>query len=307
MSIPQRPLGGSGMTVSEIGFDSGALATPPAVSDPGPVVHAALDAGITFFDAVPYGDGDGEAVLARALRGEHRRVVVAARCLAVDHPVWGPDPRAWRPEIVRLRMEQALRRLGRDWLDLWQLERPSREAVEDEDLWASLLAARARGWIRSIGIISDAKGPLTAVDDETDETVTRFPVELDAAVAGLVPADAVSVRFGLLDPALGRLLTGQAAIADGRLALLGRDPLDGVDGSGPADRLVGDFVFPTVDRTRHQAALAGVLSTPALTTALISPATPAQAGELATASAVPLSPAERAELEGRWDELDPAG
>ena len=303
MSIPSRPLGPTGIVVSEIGFAGDALAVPPAVADPGPVVHAALDAGINLFDAVPYGDGDGEAVLARALRGEHHDLVLAARCVAAEHPVWGPDPRAWRPETVRLRMEQALRRLARDWLDIWLLDNPAIEAVDDENLWASLAEARASGWIRAVGIVSAAPGPVEMVDEETGERSWAAPPELRPVLAGRVPADAMWVRFGLLHPRLGRFLAGQEAVRDGRVALVAREPLAGVDGSGPADRLVGDFVFPAMDRTRDQAALAGVLSTGPLCSALISPGTPAVVREQAAAGAAPLTHAERAELEGRWDEL----
>lgn len=306
MSIPGRSLGRTGITVSEIGFAGDALARPPAVADPDPVVHAALDAGVTLFDAVPYGDGDGEAVLARALRGEHNDVILAARCVAVEHPVWGPDPRAWRPEAVRLRMEQALRLLGRDWLDVWLLENPPEAALADEDLWAALDQDRASGWIRAIGIVSDATGPVEVLDPETGERTLAPPPELRPALSGAAPVDAVWVRFGLLQPVLGRFLADRPAVSDGRVALVGRDPLAGVDGSGPADRLVGDFVFPAVDRTRAQAALAGVLSVGALTSALITPAGPAAVREQVGASAVPLTAAERAELAGRWDELEPA-
>lgn len=285
MTVRQRPLGATGITVSEVGFAGDALAAAPAVADPTPVVHAALDAGISFFDAVPYGDGDGEAILARALRGEHRQVVLAARCVAFPHPVWGPDPKSWRPPEVRLRMEQALRRLGRDWLDLWLLEDPTPEATADEDLWAWLDSARAAGWIRSVGVM---------IDDEERAT----------ALVGTLPLDALSVRFGLLGPGPGRRLGATGPIAEGRVALLARDPLGGVDASGPADRLIGDFVFPTVDRTRSQAALAGVLAVAGLTSALVGPRDAGQSRELAAASAVPLRDEEREELAGRWDELD---
>ena len=304
MSITSRRLGATGMTVSEIGFAGDALAVAPAVNDPGPVVHAALDAGITLFEAVPYGDGDGEAILARALRGEHRDLVLAARCVVEDHPVWGPDPRTWRPEAVRARMEQSLRRLGRDWLDVWQLDNPTQEAIDDEDLWASLVQARTSGWIRAIGIVSYADSPVEVFDEETEERTMAAPPDIRRALAGSVPVDAVSVRFGLTETRLGRFLAAREPVRDGRVALLARDPLAAVDDSGPAMRLVGDFVFPAMDRTRDMAALAGVLSVAPLTSALINPATPEAAREQASASAVPLTPAEQAELEGRWDELE---
>jgi aryl-alcohol dehydrogenase-like predicted oxidoreductase len=290
--------------VSEIGFSGDALATPPAVSDPTPVVHAALDVGIDLFDAVPYGDGDGEAILARALRGEQRDLVIAARCVSVEHPVWGPDPRAWRPETVRLRMEQALRRLGRDWLDVWLLDNPPEEAVDDEDLWASLELARTQGWIRAVGIVSDAGSTVEVFDPETEAHTTAAPPDIRPVLTGAAPVDAVWVRFGLLAPRLGRFLAGQEAVRDGRVALVAREPLAGVDDHGAADRLVGDFVFPAMDRTRDMAALAGVLSVGSLTAALIDPGTPHAIRELAGASEVPLTPAEQAELEGRWDELE---
>src|SRR5581483_5039711 len=85
------------------------------------VVHAALDAGITFFDtADTYGHTRSEEFLGRALRGRRDDVVIATKFgNRIDEQRKGA-----RPEYVRQAVEDSLRRLGTDRIDLYQLHVP---------------------------------------------------------------------------------------------------------------------------------------------------------------------------------------
>src|SRR5215210_8989618 len=85
------------------------------------VVDAALDAGITFFDTADvYGGTKSEEYLAGALGRRRDEVVVATKFgAAVDE-----QRRGARPEYVRHAVEDSLRRLGTDRIDLYQLHTP---------------------------------------------------------------------------------------------------------------------------------------------------------------------------------------
>ncbi len=111
------------------------------------VVHAALDAGITFFDTADvYGTGRSEEFLARAL-GERRDEVVIASKFGME---MGPGLKGARPAYVRRACEASLKRLKTDRLDLYQLHRPDPETPIADTLGALDDLVRA-GKVREIG------------------------------------------------------------------------------------------------------------------------------------------------------------
>src|SRR6266571_211763 len=114
------------------------------------MVHAALDAGVNFIDTADvYAFGESEEVLGRALAGGRRDHVVLATKF---HATMGEDPnergnsRRW---IMRA-VEASLRRLGTDWIDLYQVHRPDPACDVDETLGALTDLVRA-GKIRYFG------------------------------------------------------------------------------------------------------------------------------------------------------------
>lgn len=112
------------------------------------VVHAALDAEITFFDcADEYGEGCAEEFLGRAL-GSHRNEVNIVTKFAGAKPDDGtrPGSTAW----VRHACERSLKRLGTDWIDLYMIHHPDPLTPISETL-AALRELQAEGKIREIG------------------------------------------------------------------------------------------------------------------------------------------------------------
>ena len=85
------------------------------------VVHAALDAGVNFFDTADiYGSTRSEEFLGRALAGRRGQAIIATKFgMAVDERRQGA-----RPDYVRRAVEDSLRRLGTDRIDLYQLHKP---------------------------------------------------------------------------------------------------------------------------------------------------------------------------------------
>src|SRR5262249_33862235 len=85
------------------------------------VVHAALDAGVTLFDTADiYGATKSEEFLGRALGSRRSNVVIATKFgMSVD-----ADRTGARPAYVRQALDDSLRRLGTEWVDLYQLHQP---------------------------------------------------------------------------------------------------------------------------------------------------------------------------------------
>ena len=277
MTMPRRPLGGSGLMVSAVGWSTRALARPNNVVSPADLVRAALDAEIDLFDSTP--EGETQDLLVRALGRARRRVALGARCVPITGPAaLVPPERMWRPEEVRLRLEDALRHLQSDWVDLWLLHHPSEEALADDDLWARLAGDRDAGWIRAVGV---------AV---TGEDAARTAVDRGGI-------DVLALPLGLTEPEPGRSLATDAA--ERNVAFLADDPLAGDD---PDPYLLEGLVHPETERTPAQAMLAGVLSFTGVSNLLSPAATPSQIGEHAGAASLPLTEAEARELAARLDE-----
>lgn len=111
------------------------------------VVHAAIDAEIDFFDTADiYGKTRSEEYLGRALGARRKSVVIATKFgMAVDEQRQGA-----RPEYVRRAAEDSLRRLGTDYIDLYQLHRPDPDVPIADTLGALDELVKA-GKVREIG------------------------------------------------------------------------------------------------------------------------------------------------------------
>ncbi|GAA3625127.1 aldo/keto reductase [Microlunatus ginsengisoli] len=127
VTVDYRQLGGSGLTVSAVGLgcnNFGARMPDEKVPE---VVAAAIDAGVTLFDTADvYGNrGGSEVLLGKALGARRADVVVATKFGADMAGENGPDwgVRGSR-RYVRRAVEASLRRLGTDWIDLYQMHMP---------------------------------------------------------------------------------------------------------------------------------------------------------------------------------------
>ena len=99
------------------------------------IIHRALDAGINFIDTADvYSRGESEEIVGKALAGRRDEVVLATKV----HGTMGDDPNQFgnsRRWIVR-EVENSLRRLKTDWIDLYQIHRPEEDTDIDETLGA---------------------------------------------------------------------------------------------------------------------------------------------------------------------------
>jgi aryl-alcohol dehydrogenase-like predicted oxidoreductase len=114
------------------------------------IIHRALDAGVNFIDTADvYSRGESEEIVGKALAGARRDHVILATKV---HGTMGDDPNQFgnsRRWIVK-EVEDSLRRLKTDWIDLYQIHRPEADTEIDETLGALTDLVRA-GKVRYIG------------------------------------------------------------------------------------------------------------------------------------------------------------
>jgi len=149
-----RRLGDSGLAVSIVGLGCNNFGRRIGEAATREVVAAALDAGITLFDTADTYRGQfgfSEELLGRALQGRRDDVVIATKFGNDMAGAYGPDwgARGSR-RYIRQAVEASLRRLGTDWIDLYQLHTPDPATPIAETL-AALTELVREGKVRYIG------------------------------------------------------------------------------------------------------------------------------------------------------------
>jgi len=110
--IPHKPLGRTGVTLSVLGMGGHHLGEPKSVDEAVSMVHEAVDAGVNFFDnAWEYYNGRTEDWLGRALKGRRDRVFLMTKLCTHGRGA----------KLGMQMLEESLRRLQTDHLDLWQV------------------------------------------------------------------------------------------------------------------------------------------------------------------------------------------
>lgn len=196
-----RPLGSTGLQVSEIGFGCASYWGKPAFPEDRAValVRRAADLGVTFFDTgASYAAGEAEPRLGRALKGlDASRLVVASKA-GTFHAGGGRIGRDFSPGAVVASAERSLRNLGLEVLPLLQLHGPAVAELTDE-LQGALEGLKARGLVRALGVNS--------FEPEVIDHVIRLPT-----------FDAVMVDYNVLRPEREGLIARAAAAGKGVLA-----------------------------------------------------------------------------------------
>jgi aryl-alcohol dehydrogenase-like predicted oxidoreductase len=194
-----RRIGTTDVTVSEVGFGVWTVSTTWwGITDEAfgvRLLQQAFDAGITFFDtADTYGNGLGETILAKAL-GDRRDQIAIGTKFGYDfyhHTARrGHEelPQDWRPEYVRFALEESLKRLQTDHVELYQLHNPRLDTIRRDDLFATLDALKQEGKIRAYG---PALGPAIA-----ERQIEEGASAIDRGV------DLVYLIYNLLEQMLG--------------------------------------------------------------------------------------------------------
>jgi len=147
-----RTLGGTGIEVSTHCLGTmmfGAVGNPDH-EDSVRIIHAALDSGINFVDTADmYSRGESEEIVGKALKGRRDDVVLATKVhfpLSEEGRNRSGNSRRWIVQEV----ENSLRRLDTDWIDLYQIHRPDYSTDIEETLWV-LTDLVSQGKIRAFG------------------------------------------------------------------------------------------------------------------------------------------------------------
>ena len=215
-----RPLGRTGLVVSEIGFGCGNVGGLMVRGTPAEQLDCALHAvelGINYFDTAPqYGDGRSETNLGPVLARLPAGTIVATKVTI------GPDVLKDPEDLVRASVERSLRRLGRDRIDVLQVHTPITVRRDDpgrgwsigvEDVLAprgiaeAIEAVRARGLVRFLGFtgLGDTEALHAVVDSGRFDVVQAYYNLLNPSAGTGVPGGFKAQDFGrLIDRAARR-------------------------------------------------------------------------------------------------------
>jgi aryl-alcohol dehydrogenase-like predicted oxidoreductase len=169
-----RTLGDTSIEVSAVGFGLWTISTGWwGIEDDQrglDLLRKAYDSGVTFFDtADTYGQGKGETILADAL-GEVRDHIVIATKFGYDFYNYTGErdghkelPQDFSPKHITFAVEQSLRRLRTDYIDIYQIHNPRMWAVRSDELFETLQKLKVEGKIRCYG---GALGPANGWEAE---------------------------------------------------------------------------------------------------------------------------------------------
>ncbi|MCB9715512.1 MAG: aldo/keto reductase [Myxococcales bacterium] len=326
-----RPLGSCGLLVSPIVHGAQAFARKEP-TDRVRTLHAAIDAGITSIDTAPlYEFGESERLVGQAVADRRERVQLLSKVglrwdddhgdvlfTTVDeHGAPRVVRKDGRPASVRRDVEQSLRRLGVDELDLCQVHHPDSH-VPVADTMGELLRLRDEGKLRAIGVCNysaeqiveaqRALGEVPLASLQSEYSLLRRQVERG-------PMDAVhelGIGFLAYSPLMHGLLAGRMA----HHRRLARDdhrrynPLFHPLNVARVEQARARGLEPLARRhgvLEAQVALAWVLGRPGVTAVIAGASTAAQVRANVRAVELRLLPGERAGLEAEMAQvqLDP--
>src|SRR6201993_5084069 len=182
--IPKRPLGRTGVHVSALGLGGHHLGDLKTVAEAIRLVHEAVDAGITFFDNCwEYWNGRAEDLLGRALKGRRDKVFLMTKVCTHGR---GAD-------LALAMLDESLRRLQTDHLDLWQVHGVSFDndpelAYAKGGVLEALDRAKKAGKVRFVGFTGH-KDPAIHLD------MIRRGYPFDTVQMPLNPLDATFRSF----------------------------------------------------------------------------------------------------------------
>ncbi len=311
-----RPFGRTGLQVSAVGFGCWPMAGDRygAIEDGEAVkaIHRALDRGINCVDTAPaYGAGHAEELVARALEGRRKDVILVTKCGVRVPPPGQPGPirDASRGNILA-EIDASLKRLRTDWVDVLLVHWPDAGTPFEESM-RGLEEVVTSGRARFVGV-SNFTGAMLAecmrtrrVDvsqvgyhmlDRRQEQET-FPY---CAAEGIGVMGYGSLGHGLLTGAFGAATTFDPArdwrangVAFGQPILRADNLRINVQ---IVERLRKEVAEPR-GVSMSQLALAWVLGHPAISTALVGARTPAEVDANDAGAELDLTPAERAKID----------
>jgi aryl-alcohol dehydrogenase-like predicted oxidoreductase len=175
--LTTTPFGTTDMAITRVGFGAWAVGGGDWAYAWGPqdddeaiaAIRHAIESGVNWIDtAAVYGLGHSEVVVAAALRGipEADRPYVFTKCgLVWDETNRASTPRrVGAPASIRREVENSLRRLNIERIDLYQMHWPAEDGTELADYWRTLLDLKAEGKVRAVGVSNHDAAQLEAAE-----------------------------------------------------------------------------------------------------------------------------------------------
>lgn len=157
-----RILGRTGLAVTPLGYGAMEIrgpriwgGRPVTEAQAERILNAVLDAGISFIDTA-YDYGLSEEYIGRCITYRRKEYYLATKCGCTVVPGGDHDetPHVWIRENLLHNIENSLRRMKTDYVDVWQLHNPSVEEVKAGDLVKVMEEVRAAGKVRWVGVSS---------------------------------------------------------------------------------------------------------------------------------------------------------
>lgn len=311
-----REIGASGIPTSAIGLGTWAIGgwmwggTDEAAAIDG--IRASLDAGVTLIDTAPaYGMGRSEEIVGAAIAGRRDEVVLATKCGLVWHTDKGrhffdqdgkPVHRYLGPESIRHELEQSLRRLRTDHIDLY-ITHWQDPTTPIADTVGALEELKREGKIRAIGASNVSRADLEAYLaagrlDAIQEQYSMVHRDIEAGLLPLCVANGIAV-LSYSSLALG-LLTGKIgphrAFNGDDLRI--NDPRFSVDNRHKVAAFAGEIepIANAYQASTAQIVIAWTLAQPGITFSLCGARDAAQAMENARAGQLRLSTTDLASI-----------
>ena len=292
--MKQKTLGATGMHVSEYALGTMMFGTYGNADheDCVRIIHRALDAGITFIDTADvYSNGESEQIVGKALKGRRDEVVLATKFGLPMGTETGPDRRGGSRRWIMRAVEDSLRRLDTDHIDLYQMHRMDHDTPIEETL-SALTDLIRDGKVRAVG---SSKFPAEAIVEAQwaaqRHGLHRFLTEqpmysiFTRKLEGAVLPTARKYGMGVLTfgPLNSGWLSGRADVRTGHRAANRPEMYDPESQHGAAKtRALAELTTLAAEAgmTLPRLAIGFVLSHPAVTSVLIGPRTEQQLNTL---------------------------
>ncbi len=298
--MKRQILGATGMSVSELALGAmmfGAMGNPDH-DESVRMIHAALDAGINLVDTADvYSQGESEEIVGKALKGRRDDVILATK---FGLPT-GPDAnlRGGSPRYIHRAVEDSLRRLGTDHIDLYQMHRPDYDTDTGETLGA-LSDLVTAGKVRAFGASTFPADLIVSAQWAAEKgghrrfltEQPRYSIFNRTIETAVLPA-AQAYRMGVLTygPLGSGWLSGRADPTRGHRAITAAQGFDvSIAGNQAKLAAVEQLTQVATDAglPLSHLAIAWVRAHPAVTSVLIGPRTPEQLADLIAGAEVEL-------------------
>jgi aryl-alcohol dehydrogenase-like predicted oxidoreductase len=326
-ALPTKKFGKTDMHITRVGFGSWAVGGDWAVGwgsqddqDSIAAIRHAVARGINWIDtAAIYGLGHSEEVVAAALDGilKSERPYVFTKCGLIGDPK-NPNvlPRqVGAPASIRREIEDSLRRLKVERIDLYQMHWPAEDGTPLEMYWQTLLDLKAEGKVRAVGLSNHKVAQLTAAEALGHVDTLQPPFSaIKREVGGQELAWCHAHETGVIvySPMQAGLLSG--AFSKERVAALPANDWRSRNGEFTGEKLERNLqvaaamqaVAKRYGVTTASVAVAWTLAWPGVTAAIVGARSQAQVDGWMDAATLELSPEDMAEI-GRVIETSGAG